>query len=120
MEIIGNTPSDDDRSVRTDDGQGGWLRPATGRRGHLLPRLWIAVAVLLVAVAVAAALFYRAELDAERRRTPDPTPAQQAAVTAVLNWAHALDTHDIRALDASIVADAGVLVIAPRQLLDQP
>jgi hypothetical protein len=120
MEIIGDGPVDPVGSARAADRPGGWLGRGTGGRDRFFRRLWILVAVLLVGGAVGAAAFYRAELDAERRRTPDPTPAQRAAVAAVLAWAHALDGHDVTALDAGIVADAGILIITPRQPPDQP
>jgi len=120
MEIIGDGRADPGGSARTGGRPGGWLGRGTGGRDRFFRQLWILVAVLLVGGAVGAAAFYRAELDAERRRTPDPTPAQQAAVATVLAWAHALDRHDATALDASIVADAGILIITPREQADQP
>src|SRR4051794_39567877 len=98
MEIIGDGPVDPVGSARAGDRLG----RGTGSRDRFVRRLWILLAVLLVGAAVGAAAFYRAELDAERHRTPEPTPGQRAAVAAVLAWAHALDSHDATALDAGI------------------
>jgi hypothetical protein len=82
---------------------------------------WVAVLVAVVGVGcLTAIVVLAAMLHAEReRRPPEPTEAQRAAVSAVLAWASAVDRHDAAALDAALVADAGVLIVGPEGIQDQ-
>jgi hypothetical protein len=104
MEILG----DDLQPVRP---------PRTGRR---VP--WLAVLAAVVVVGcLAAVVVLGSMLSAERaRRPPDPTPAQRAAVSAVLAGVRAVESRDPAALDAALVADAGVLFLGPEGVLDEP
>jgi len=121
MEIIGEAPATaaprSDAPPRPAAGPGG----ARTRRRRMLGAALAAVLVagILGVVAVLAVQLHAAR-DDQRRRAPDPSPAQRAAVAAVLAWARAVDAHDVAALDATTVPDAGVLVVDTIGVSDRP
>lgn len=130
MEILGDATS---RSPGAGPGAG----PEDGRRGlrpvpsigHRRRVVGLAVAALagaLVAVGVmviAGGGFGSAPARPPGSASPQRaavTPAEQAAVAAVLAWAQALDRHDAAALDAVTVPYAGVVIVAPEGVTEGP
>jgi len=120
MEIIGEDPGPGTARVNAWPRSVGAPVGARARRRRLTAAI-LAVAIVAgwAAVVVLAVQLHSARED-QRRLTPAPTSAQRAAVAAVLAWARAVDAHDAAALDASVVADAGVLVIDAAGVRDRP